>query len=96
MHPQTLSLLRRRGYQTDGLRSKSWDEYTSADSPRFDYVVTVCSNAAREVCPFFPGAGKKMHWDIPDPATGKDADAFLTAYSMLRSRIAEFVRSSAP
>jgi protein-tyrosine-phosphatase len=96
VHPETLHLLNNLGYETSGLRSKSWDEFAGADGHRFDYIVTVCNNAAGEPCPIIPGSPAKEHWDIPDPAaaTGTQAeieDAFKTAYAMLVERIEEFV-----
>jgi arsenate reductase len=96
VHPETLRLLNNLGYETSGLRSKSWDEFVRSDGHRFDYIVAVCNNAAGEPCPIIPGSPAKEHWDIPDPAaaTGTRAeieDAFKTAHAMLVERIEAFV-----
>src|SRR6267378_911832 len=55
VHPQTIALLKRLRYPTEDLRSKSWDEFARAGAPEFDFVITVCDNAAHEVCPAWPG-----------------------------------------
>jgi arsenate reductase len=95
-HPLAIELLKARGMPTDGLRSKSWDEYAKPDSPPMDLVITVCDNAAIESCPIFPGAAVKVHWGIPDPAvvSGSIVDqraAFMKAYRTLENRIAMLV-----
>jgi arsenate reductase len=95
VHPETLRLLTKFGYETSGLHSKSWHEF--ADGAAFDHIVTVCNNAAGEVCPVFFGKPAKTHWDIPDPAsvggTEKEIQAaFRQAYDMLLERIGAFVR----
>ena len=92
VHPETLKLLEREGIATLGLRSKSWDEFAQAGGITFDTIITVCNNAAGEVCPIIPGNPSKMHWDIQDPAAahGSAAEveaAFRQAYSMLDERI---------
>ena len=93
VHPAALSLLRELGYPTDGLRSKSWDEYAGDDAPQLDFIFTVCDNAAGEVCPVWPGRPITAHWGIPDPAGVEGArqhQAFLEAYHALRHRIGIF------
>ncbi len=95
VHPETLRLLHSLGYDTTGLRSKSWDEFTAPGAPDFDFVFTVCDNAAAEVCPLWPGQPMTAHWGIPDPvqATGKPAEvalAFKDSYRMLHQRIGIF------
>jgi arsenate reductase (thioredoxin) len=95
VHPQTLRLLASLGYDTSGARSKSWDEFTAPGAPRFDFVFTVCDNAAAESCPLWPGQPMTAHWGIPDPAlaTGTPAEvalAFKDAYRMLDRRIGIF------
>jgi arsenate reductase len=96
VNPHTLQLLEGLGYDTSGFRSKSWDEFAKADGPAFDFVFTVCDNAAAEACPVWPGQPVTAHWGIPDPAaaTGTEAEialAFKNAYRMLHQRIGLFV-----
>jgi arsenate reductase len=84
-HPAALRLLRRKGFETTFARSKSWDEFASADAPQMDMIVTVCDSAASEACPVWPGHPLTVHWGIPDPAaaTGTEAEidaAFEVAY----------------
>jgi arsenate reductase len=68
VHPLSLGLLHSLGLPTAGLRSKSWDEFATADAPRMDMVFTVCDQAAGEVCPIWPGMPVTAHWGLPDPA----------------------------
>lgn len=89
VHPKSLETLARHGVPVAAPRSKSWDEFAGT---KFDYVITVCDQAAGETCPLFPGAPAKLHWSTPDPAkaTGSDADieaAFDEAFAMLKQRI---------
>lgn len=81
VNPHALAELNRRGWPTADARSKSWDEFTSADAPVFDLVVTVCDSAASEACPIFFGDFVKAHWGLPDPSrvTGSPA-AIETAF----------------
>ena len=67
-HAVTLETLTRLGYETKGLRSKSWDEFASSESPPLDFIVTVCANAAGESCPIWPGRPTSAHWGLRDPA----------------------------
>ena len=92
VNPQALSLLDRMGYQTADLRSKSWDEFAVDGAPEFDFIITVCDNAAGEVCPIWPGRPMRTHWGIPDPAAAQGSDAqvalaFADAYRVLKTRI---------
>jgi protein-tyrosine-phosphatase len=96
VHPLALEVLRRNGLQTEGLRSKSWDEFAGPDAPSMDFVITVCDNAAGETCPLWPGQPVKMHWGLPDPAAvdGTDEErrqAFQKTFVELDARISEFV-----
>ena len=89
VHPQTLVLLEEKGHLTDGLRSKSWDEFAADDAPEMDMVITVCSSAAGETCPIWPGAPVRAHWGVDDPAKADEPDwkdAFETAYDALNTR----------
>jgi len=95
VNSNTLSLLDRLGYDVSGFRSKSWDEFAGPGAPEFDFVFTVCDDAAGEACPVFPGRPMTAHWGIPDPAaaTGSPAEvalAFDEAYRMLFQRISVF------
>lgn len=96
VHPQALNQLIRLNHDVGDLRSKSWDEFAVDGAPHMDFVVTVCDNAANEVCPFWPGQPMSAHWGLPDPAavTGTEAEvalAFSDTYRMLRQRISIFV-----
>jgi arsenate reductase len=96
VNPGALELLQRREYPTDGLRSKSWDEFAGSGAPEMDCIVTVCNNAAGETCPVWPGHPATEHWDIDDPAGVGDSDeerraAFEEAYAVLEKRIEKFV-----
>jgi arsenate reductase len=88
-------LLQQQGYSIEGLRSKSWDEFAVAGAPEFDFIFTVCDNAAGEACPIWPGKPAMAHWGIPDPAQvrGEEARraAFKTAYAQLSRRIQLFM-----
>jgi arsenate reductase len=68
VNPGALELLASRGYPTESLRSKSWNEFAAADAPVMDHVITVCNNAAGESCPVWLGSPASEHWDIADPA----------------------------
>jgi arsenate reductase len=96
VNPLALELLAERGYPTDGLRSKSWDEFAAPGAAAIDVIVTVCDNAAGEVCPIWPGKPVTAHWGIPDPAAveGSDSErrlAFQQAYGDLEARIKRFL-----
>jgi len=68
IHPMALKQLEISHLPTDGLRSKSWDEFARPDSPKMDFIFTVCDNAKGEVCPIWPGQPVTAHWGVPDPA----------------------------
>ena len=96
VNPYALELLRKMGYSTDGLRSKSWDEFAALGAPELDFVFTVCDNAAGEVCPMWPGQPITAHWGIPDPAAVEGTDeqkrrAFDDAFRILERRISLFL-----
>ena len=95
VHPIALQLLDKMNLPTQGLRSKSWDEFATPDAPPLDFVFTVCDNAAGEVCPYWPGQPVTAHWGVPDPAAveGSQADqwmAFRDAFRILANRIRIF------
>lgn len=75
VNPLTIETLRSVGLPVEGLRSKSWDEFAGADAPQMDFIITVCSNAAGEVCPVWPGHPATAHWDFDDPAAAEGTDA---------------------
>ena len=95
VNPYALELLKRLDYDISQFRSKPWDEFASADSPKLDFVITVCDNAAGEVCPIWPGQPMTAHWGMPDPAAveGSPAEiavAFADTYRMLNNRLSTF------
>ena len=95
INPHTIETLRKLNYVTDGLRSKSWDEFAAPGAPELQFVFTVCDQAAQEACPLWPGQPMSAHWGIPDPAAaqGNEAEqriAFADAYRMLYNRISIF------
>jgi arsenate reductase (thioredoxin) len=94
--PEALKQLESSGIATQGLRSKSWDEFSAPGAPQMNFVFTVCDNAANEVCPFWPGQPMTAHWGIPDPAALKGspdeiARAFRDAHVVLDRRIGLFL-----
>ncbi len=94
VHPCALELLARRDYDTAGLRSKSWDEFTGPAAPALDFVFTLCDSAANETCPVWYGAPLSAHWGLPDPAAAVGAEAqrvaFAEAYRALHRRLESF------
>ena len=96
VNPHALALLKRLNYPTEGLRSKSWEEFAAPSPVALDFVFTVCDNAAGEVCPIWPGQPMSAHWGLPDPAvvTGSAAEialAFSETHRMLSNRISVFI-----
>jgi len=97
INPHTIKLLNELNYETSELRSKSRDEFVHPNAPKIDFVITVCDNAAGEVCPIWPGHPLRAHWGIPDPAAVEGSEkkimqAFTTAYQQLCTRIELFVK----
>jgi arsenate reductase len=96
VHPISIALLTQLNLQTEGLRSKSWDEFAAPGAPPLDFIFTVCDNAAGEVCPVWPGNPMTAHWSVEDPAAveGTDAEkwaAFRKALRELENHIKLFV-----
>ena len=96
VRPEALRQLEIAHLPTQGLRSKSWDEFAKPDAPKMDFVFTVCDHAAHEVCPIWPGQPMTAHWGVPDPpAPGGDpaetARAFREAFLLLDRRIGLFL-----
>lgn len=96
VHPLALKTLAALGYQNDGFRSKSWDEFAGPHAPEFDFIFTVCDNAAGEACPVWIGHPMTAHWGVEDPAAVDGADfdkqqAFAQAARFLKNRIMAFI-----
>lgn len=94
VHPMALEVLSGLGFPTEGLRSKSWDEFTGPGAPTFDFIFTVCDNAAGESCPVWLGRPMTAHWGIEDPAAVEgegQREAFLQALRYLLRRIELFL-----
>jgi arsenate reductase len=95
VNPFAIKVLRSFDFPIDDLRSKSWQEFASADAPVMDFVFTVCDNAAGETCPVWPGQPMTAHWGIEDPAAVEGTDlakeaAFVAALRYLKNRISIF------
>ena len=95
VNPFALKVLESLDYPTDGMRSKSWQEYAVPDAPVMDFVFTVCDSAAGESCPVWPGQPMTAHWGIEDPASVEGTDlqkeaAFVAAFRYLKTRIGVF------
>mgnify|MGYP003552981515 FL=1 len=96
VNPVALELLQHMQLPTEGLRSKSWDEFAAPGAPQLDFVFTVCDNAAGEQCPFWPGQPMTAHWGVEDPAAVEGTDtekwlAFRKVFRELENRIKIFV-----
>ena len=96
VRPDALKQIELSRASTNGLRSKSWDEFAKPDAPRMDFVFTVCDNAASEVCPVWPGQPMTAHWGVPDPAAVMGSPeqierAFRDAFMILERRITLFL-----
>ena len=96
VRPEAIQQLESARLPTDGLRSKNWEEFAKPDAPKLDFVFSVCDNAAKEVCPIWPGQPMTAHWGVPDPATvvgtsEQIAKAFRDAFFMLDRRISLFL-----
>src|SRR6266566_2580049 len=93
---EALKLIELSRAPTEGLRSKSWDEFAQPDAPQMDFIFTVCDNAANEMCPVWPGQPMTAHWGVPDPATVTGTPeqierAFRDAFIILDRRITLFL-----
>ena len=94
VHPMALSVLSGMGFDASDMRSKSWDEFSKPGTPQFDFIFTVCDNAAGESCPVWIGHPMTAHWGIEDPAAVEgegQRDAFLQALRYLTNRISLFL-----
>ena len=95
-NPHALAVLRKSNFDVSKLRSKSWDEFAAPGAPKLDFVFTVCDDAAKEVCPIWPGQPMTAHWGLPDPANAEGSEAeqalaFAYSFRMLYQRISIFV-----
>ena len=96
VRPEAIRQIQQAGLPTENLRSKSWDEFSKPDFPPLHFVFTVCDNAAKEICPIWPGQPMTAHWGIPDPAAVRGTDrevrhAMADAFRQLSRRISLFV-----
>jgi arsenate reductase len=96
VNPHALAVLRKSNFDVSQLRCKSWDEFAGPDASKLDFVFTVCDDAAKEVCPLWPGQPMSAHWGLPDPAKAQGTEAeqglaFADCFRMLYQRISIFV-----
>lgn len=96
VNPLSIEVLKEKGHSAEGLRSKSWDEFAAADAPRMDLVITVCDNAAGEVCPIWPGHPAKVHVGFPDPAAAEGSheerlNEFRRVYAMIEAKVRKLI-----
>ena len=96
VRPEALKQIELARLPTEGLRSKSWEEFAKPEAPKMDFVFTVCDNAAQELCPIWPGQPMTAHWGVPDPAALKGTSeqierAFRDAYLILERRLSLFL-----
>lgn len=96
VHPLTLAVLSENGHPVAGLRSKSWDEFARPGAPPIDLVVTVCDNAAGEVCPIWPGHPARIHLGFPDPAAAAGSEAerlalFRAVYRQIEAKVRRLI-----
>jgi arsenate reductase len=96
VNPFAIEKVTETGYPVNNLRSKSWDEFARPDAPHMDFIITVCDNAAGEVCPFWPGHPATAHWSFEDPAAVEGTDeekraAFTKIFRQIGARMQTFV-----
>ncbi len=92
VNPGALEWLLANGYSAEGLRSKSWDEFAAPGAPEFDFIFTVCDNAAGETCPIWPGKPATAHWGIPDPAHVEGDEARRAAFNKAAEQLARRIQ----
>lgn len=92
VNPGALEWLQANGHSTEGLRSKSWDEFAAPGAPEFDFIFTVCDNAAGEACPVWLGHPATAHWGIPDPAHVEGDEARRTAFKRAAEQLARRIQ----
>jgi arsenate reductase len=96
VNPYAIEKVKEAGHPVENLRSKSWDEFARPDAPKMDFIITVCDNAAGEVCPIWPGHPVTAHWSFEDPAAVEGSDeqkraAFAKIYKQILARMTTFV-----
>ncbi len=96
VNPFAIEQVKKTGYPTENLRSKSWDEFAAPDAPHMDFIITVCDNAAGEECPYWPGHPTSAHWGFEDPAAIEGTDeqkraAFEKIFKQIVARMNSFV-----
>ena len=96
VNPFAAEKVKETGYPIENLSSKSWDEYAQSDAPKMDFIITVCDNAAGEVCPIWPGQPISAHWGFEDPAAAQGSDedkrrVFEKVYRQIMSRVHGFL-----
>ena len=96
VNPLSVEILQEKGHSIEGLRSKSWDEFALSDAPKMDLVITVCDNAAGEVCPIWPGHPSKVHVGFPDPAAAEGTHderlaVFRQVYGMIEAKVRKLI-----
>lgn len=92
VNPGAVEWLQANGHSLEGLRSKSWDEFAATGAPQFDFIFTVCDNAAGEVCPIWLGHPATAHWGIPDPAHIEGDDARRAAFNRAAAQLARRIQ----
>jgi arsenate reductase len=92
VNPGAVEWLQTNGHSLEGLRSKSWDEFAATGAPQFDFIFTVCDNAAGEVCPIWLGHPATAHWGIPDPAHIEGDDARRAAFNRAAAQLARRIQ----
>lgn len=96
VNPLSIEVLKEKGHSVEGLRSKSWEEFSLPDAPKMDLVITVCDNAAGEVCPIWPGHPSKVHIGFPDPAAAEGTHEerlaeFCKVYAMIEAKVRKLI-----
>ena len=96
VNPLTLEVLKEKGHSIEGFRSKSWDEFAAPEAPQMDLVITVCDNAAGEMCPIWPGKPSKVHLGFPDPAAAVGSHdermaVFREVYGMIEGKVRRLI-----
>ncbi len=92
VNPGAIEWLAHNGYSSEGYRSKSWDEFAASDAPEFDFIFTVCDNAAGETCPLWLGKPATAHWGIPDPAHIEGDEARRAAFNKAAEQLARRIQ----